>query len=87
MTWSLTQRHWSHSLETRPSSVKLSATIAALCPKTSKLRKEIALNSPTLTILHGAWMLEEHRHQIKRWKAFRRRIAQIRQNCEPGDPF
>jgi len=25
--------------------------------------------------------------QIKRWKAFRQRTAQIRQNCELGDPF
>jgi hypothetical protein len=35
----------------------------------------------------GRRMLEEYRHQIKRWKTFRRRIAQIRQNCEPADPF
>jgi hypothetical protein len=32
-------------------------------------------------------MLEEDRRQIKRWKAFRRRTAQTRKNCEPADPF
>lgn len=30
--------------------------------------------------------LEDER-QIRRWKAMRRHIAQIRLNCEPGDPF
>jgi len=35
----------------------------------------------------GRRMLEEDKRQIKRWKAFRRRTAQIRQNCEPSDPF
>ena len=35
----------------------------------------------------GRRMLQEDRRQIKRWRAFRRHIAQVRMNCEAGDPF
>jgi hypothetical protein len=35
----------------------------------------------------GRRMPEEDRRQIHRWKVFRRHIAQMRKNCEPGDPF
>ena len=35
----------------------------------------------------GRRMPAEDKRQIMRWKAFRRHIAQVRKNCEPGDPF
>jgi hypothetical protein len=35
----------------------------------------------------GRRLPDEDRRQIKRWKAMRRHIQQIRRNCEPGDIF
>jgi hypothetical protein len=35
----------------------------------------------------GRRLPDEDRRQIKRWKAMMRHVAQIRQNCEPGDIF
>lgn len=35
----------------------------------------------------GRRMSEEDTRQIKRWKAFRRHVSQLRKNCEPGNPF
>jgi hypothetical protein len=35
----------------------------------------------------GRRMTTEDARQIKRWKAIRRHIAQIRRHCEPGDPM
>lgn len=35
----------------------------------------------------GRRMPQEDERQIKRWKAFRRHVAQVRKHCDPGDPF
>ena len=35
----------------------------------------------------GRRMTIEDARQIKRWKAIRRHVAQIRRHCEPGDPM
>jgi hypothetical protein len=35
----------------------------------------------------GRRMPKEDQRQIKRWRAFRRHIAQIRMNCDPGNYF
>ena len=52
-----------------------------------RISLEMSRPAPYCQYFMGRRMLEEDRRQIKRWKAFRRRTAQIRQNCEPGDPF
>ena len=33
----------------------------------------------------GRRLPDEDRRQVKRWKAIRRHVAQLRSNCEPGD--
>ncbi len=35
----------------------------------------------------GRRMPDEDQRQIRRWKAMRRHVQQIRRNCEPGDCF
>ena len=35
----------------------------------------------------GRRMPEEDKRQVKRWKAFQRHVTQLRNNCEPGNPF
>jgi len=34
----------------------------------------------------GRRLPEEDRRQIRRWRAMRRHVAQVRKHCEPGDP-
>lgn len=36
---------------------------------------------------HMGRRMEDDRRQIGRWRAFARHAAQVRANCEPGDPF
>jgi hypothetical protein len=35
----------------------------------------------------GRRMPKEDQRQISRWKAMHRHIVQVKQHCEPGDPF
>jgi hypothetical protein len=35
----------------------------------------------------GRRLPDEDQRQIRRWKAFKRHVAQLRANCEPGDIF
>jgi hypothetical protein len=35
----------------------------------------------------GRRMPEEDHRQIARWRAFRRHVAQVQKNCDPGDVF
>jgi hypothetical protein len=35
----------------------------------------------------GRRLPDEDKRQIRRWKAIRRHVAQVKQNCAPGDPY
>lgn len=35
----------------------------------------------------GRRLGDEDTRQIRRWRAFRRHVAQVQANCDPGDPF
>ena len=50
-------------------------------------RRPARLVPMVLPLLHGRRLDGEDERQIRRWRAFRRHVAQVRAHCEPGDPF